>query len=87
MKNNWNIVETKNNTNLVWVDVALTNYQEIKDMESQLNAEAYFCKQTNSVLIETPNTIEVPKNTNYNELLMVSRYLNKDVKISEALNS
>ena len=85
MDNTWNIVD-KGTTKLVWKDLGeVVDYQEISQLENELNTDAYYCNTTKSVVFETDSLLEVPKNVNYSELELTSRYINKDTKFNELL--
>lgn len=82
----WNIVEQAN-SKIVWKDLESTNMDEIKNLESTLESEPYFCEKTNSVVFKTDSPIKMERGVNYSELELISRYLTTETKLYEALNS
>ena len=84
--NNWNVVE-QNNSKLVWLNVDETNLDEIKNMESKLMCEPYFCPNTSSVVFRTNKQMTIEKGPNYSELELISRYLTTESKLYDLLGS
>ncbi len=83
---NWNIVE-QNNSRLVWLNVEDTNIEEIKNMESQLMCEPYFCQSTNSVVFRTNKQLTIERGPDYSELELISRYLTTECKLFDLIGS
>jgi hypothetical protein len=87
MSDTWNIVQ-KGDTKLVWKDFDETNINEIKEMESEVNCEPYFCKVTNSVVFKTTSkNLRMIKGPEYSQLELISRYLTTESKLYDLLES
>jgi hypothetical protein len=82
MLKTWNIVKTHEGV-VVWKELdTINNLNEIEQIKNDLGAEALFCEKTNSVVFKPLNEIDVPKNTNYSQLELVSRYLEPTSKFN-----